>query len=273
MSARRKVVYLDVETTGTDPWKDRVVEASFLLVPRGEEPRATPWTFRCKPPIPISPGATEVHGITDDDLDQLPGFDFHAEEVQALLDGAVLVGYNIRKFDSILLDRELRMAGQPGLERDAESGKITQPEVDLLALWHLVEPRTLEGALLRFLGMIPGDFEAHGAEDDVGVLPGLLAAMEAEFFGDREEPQDWEELAAMCVPEGEMDRAGKFTMDEEGVLRIAFGQHSGTAWNRIPKDYLEWMMRPSNDFAPDTLAIVRRVLVKREELARRRRRK
>ena len=158
------LLYFDLETTSADPWTCRIVEMAFL--PIGNWHERAPLVTRVSPGVPIPPEASEIHGIRDGDVADLPGFEAHAGRVQELVDEAVLVGYNSRTFDSIIIDRELRMAGQPGLKRDPERPeRITHPEIDLLQLWHQLEPRTLQGALARFLsGELP-NYQAHSAAE------------------------------------------------------------------------------------------------------------
>lgn len=278
----RRLLWLDCETTSVDPWSCRVIEVA-LFATEADGALATmtkPWVFRCNPGVPIDPGATEAHGIRDADLvNERPFADF-AVEVQALLAGTVIAGYNVRSFDSILIDRELRLAGQPGLERN-EQGKIVQPELDLFRLWKEMEPRSLEGAFKRFLGEAPAGFKAHGAQDDVAHLPELLNGMATALH--KCWPASPEEigteaellaLAKMCVPDGEVDRDGKFKRDEKGVVRITFGKYGpggtdcdhpdGTAASRLPTSYLDWMATKATDMPEDARAVARWFMEKRQ---------
>ena len=64
----RPLAIFDLETTGPDSSYDRIVEISILkLVPNGEPLH---WTRRVNPGIRISPGATAIHGIRDEDVAQ-----------------------------------------------------------------------------------------------------------------------------------------------------------------------------------------------------------
>jgi len=57
----RPLAILDLETTGTDPKADRIVEISILKLMPGEQPDHR--TRRVNPGIPIPAAATEIHGI------------------------------------------------------------------------------------------------------------------------------------------------------------------------------------------------------------------
>lgn len=240
-------VFFDLETTSADPYSAHIVEAAFV------EPGFSRLVLRCRPPCPIQPEATRAHGIRDEDAASWPPFSDFAASVQALVDGAVICGYNIRRFDTVILDRELVGAGQLGLQKDTD-GNIVHREVDLYRLWQELEPRTLAGALGRFLGGLPGGFKAHGAEADTEVLPGLLEGM------GRALPEvGWgtDGLVQLCRPKNEVDRSGKFRRESDGGIRFAFGKHEGELANSQP-GYLQWML--GGGFPPDTLSVCRRLL-------------
>ncbi|MFC2062667.1 exonuclease domain-containing protein [Chloroflexota bacterium] len=62
----RPLAFIDVETTGLNPYVDRIVELSILKIhPDGSEEYKS---HRVNPEIPIPPVATTVHGITDADV-------------------------------------------------------------------------------------------------------------------------------------------------------------------------------------------------------------
>jgi len=72
LKLERPIAFIDVETTGTNPHSDRVVELSILRIqPDGKEEYKS---HRVNPGVPIPPEATAVHGITDADVANLPAF-------------------------------------------------------------------------------------------------------------------------------------------------------------------------------------------------------
>ncbi|MFP3947117.1 MAG: exonuclease domain-containing protein [Longimicrobiales bacterium] len=245
-----RAFFFDLETTGTDPYGDRVVEIAAVVADRhgaGWEVVAR-WQHLVHPGRFIPEAATAVHGISDDDVADAPIFEELAPQIQEAVRGCVLVGYNIRAFDTVLLDRELRLAGEDGLERD-EWDRIVVPEVDLYEVWRRSEPRTLEEALFRFAGIDLGD-RAHGAEADTEGLPDLTVGM-ARTFG-----LDLEEMAELSTPEWEVDRDGRFRR-EDGEVVFNFGKHRGAPAASAP-DYLQWML--TSDFPPETKAFCRLIL-------------
>jgi DNA polymerase-3 subunit epsilon len=234
------ILFLDIESTGLDTSQDRIIE--LCLYPMGGSPSSR----RFDPEVPIPSEATAVHGITDADVRGMPKFRQVAASVQVLIAGKTLCGYSLRRFDSLILDAELRRAGQPGLSRD-EHGRLEVPEIDLYELWHRHEPRTLVGAAKRFAGIDLED--AHSAMADTAVLPRVLAGMVGAFDLAGMSADD---LCALSIPEGEVDRDGKFKRREDGVVVFNMGKHFGQPTARHP-EFLRWML--SKDFSAETKAV------------------
>lgn len=242
----KPIVFLDVESTGLDPLNDRIVE--LCLLPMGGELKVR----RFNPEIPISAETTAFHGITDADVLDCPPFRQRAASIQQIVDGAVLCGYNIRRFDSVILDAELRRAGQPGLSRDA-AGKLTVQEIDLYQIWARHEPRSLIAAAKQFADI---DLEnAHSAAADTEVLPKVLEGM-LFGFGIKGIPID--ELCALCIPEGEVDRDGKFKRLADGTIVFNVGQSTKGKPVTSDSGFLEWMLK--KDFTDETKAYARQFL-------------
>jgi len=105
----RPLVFFDLETTGVDTKTDRIVELALIrLSPHGD---VLERVRRFNPEMPIPPGATAVHGISDDDVKDEATFGQRARALSALLDGCDLAGFNILRFDLPLLDNEFHRAG------------------------------------------------------------------------------------------------------------------------------------------------------------------
>lgn len=239
----KDLVYFDLETTDSDPNTARIVQGAF------SSPGKEPLVFTCNPGVPIEPGAQEAHGISMADVADEEGFDYWAGRVQALVQGSVLVGYNCRRFDTVILHNELKRVGHKGLKTDA-FGDIVHPEIDLYLCWLKMEPRTLVGALDRFGLKI--DFDAHDAWEDTRVLDPLMYRMLGKFG------VDLEKMVSTSNPEDEIDRDGKLRRREDGKVELSFGKHSGVPLERVPRDYLRWITEAN--FSDSTKAAVRRFL-------------
>src|SRR5690606_17767035 len=134
---------------------------------------------------------------------------------------------------------------------------IDFPEIDLYQVWQRSEPRTLAGAVKRFLGRDLED--AHTAAADTEVLSELLAEM-IETLGVK---ADTGTLVALSKPPEMVDRDGKFIRREDGVICFNIGNKRGEPASS-DEGFLRWML--GKDFSPETKAIAKKLL-RGEEVA------
>jgi len=111
--APMRVAFIDVETTGTDPKLDRVIEIAIVIGERGEV--MTRHTWLMNPERPISKESTEVHGIRDEDVADKPTFAALASEIAGVLRGLLPAAYNA-SFDRAFLHAEMDRAGYEDAE-------------------------------------------------------------------------------------------------------------------------------------------------------------
>ena len=108
LNLRRPIVFFDLETTGTNISRDRIVEISIVKVmPDGTE---IVKTRRVNPEMPIPAEATAIHHITDDDVRNEPTFRQIAKSLAQLFIGCDIAGFNSNRFDIPLLDQEFQRA-------------------------------------------------------------------------------------------------------------------------------------------------------------------
>ena len=235
----RPLIIFDLETTGTDPATDRIVEISALRVSPdgGRESR----TRRINPERPIPAGATAVHGIRDEDVRDEPTFRQIARGLLEFLGDADLAGFNVLRFDLPLLDREFRDCG-------LDLGVAARRVVDAMTIYHRMERRDLSAAVSFYLGRSHDG--AHTAEADVTATAEVLEA-QLERYPDL--PHGVEELDAWMRggrADG-VDRSGKFVW-KDGEAVLAFGKHQGKTLRQVAQEnpgYLEWVAK--SDFPPD----------------------
>lgn len=256
-----RLLAFDCETTGVDPLEDRIVQLAMMRFEPIEPSESNGYrhfkivsrfSAMYNPGRSIPAAATAQHGITDEDVRDKPAFEEDAGTVQEMVlpsngEPAVLMGHNIRRFDSPLLDAELRRNGQPGLLKDG--ARIVHPEIDTWRVWVEQEPRTLEGALWRFRKERLEN--AHEADADteaaVDVLDGMVSVWNLGL----------EDFINISQPDGEVDRAGKLKLDDEGHVCLAFGKHDGTPAEDVDVGYFQWMSKA--DFPDETMHILRRL--------------
>jgi DNA polymerase-3 subunit epsilon len=244
----RALAVIDLETTGIDPQKDRIVEIGVLkLLPAGGREQLT---RRINPGMPIPPGATAVHGISDADVAGAPRFEEIADALLALLDGCDFCGFNLKRFDLRVLHAEFARAGRT-LSLEGRS------VIDAMEIFHRYEPRDLGAAVRFYLGREHSG--AHSASGDVQATAQVLDAMLARYAG---LPRTVTGLHQHFVDPGCVDSDGFFAR-VGGQLRFAKGKYRGQPLDHVAAtrpDYLEWMLRES--LFGDTRAIVKEALAR-----------
>lgn len=244
----RPLAVFDIESTGTDPFQDRIVELCIVrLFPSGDRDVRT---LRINPGIPIPEGAAAIHGIRDADVAACPSFADLAPEILRLFDSCDLAGYNVLRFDIPMLTEEFRRAR---LTFPMEGRRVIDPQ----RIFHRREPRDLTAAVALYCGR-PHE-NAHGAEADalatLNVIEGQLA-----HYPDL--PRDAAGLDRYCNPRHPSwaDRSGRLRW-ENGDIVINFGSRKGDRLRdlvRTNSSFLKWMLK--GNFPSDTQAIVRDAL-------------
>lgn len=248
----RPLVCFDLETTGVSVERDRIVEIAMVRI----EPGGERSTFRSlvNPGMPIPPGATAVHGISDADVRDAPRFEQIVDRILEMLDGADLAGYNTGRFDIPLLTAELARTG-----REAEMAG--RRHFDAFKIFVRMEPRTLTAAYSKYCGAELAD--AHSALADVEATLEVLDA-QLERYSDL--PRDPDGLHRFCNPdEGRyVDTTRKFAWDDNGRAVFTFGKHRDRSLEEVAaesRDYLEWML--GKDFSDEVAKILREALAGR----------
>lgn len=244
------VAIIDVETTGINPDKDRVIE---FAVQKGLDSNGYSQSWRVNPGIPIPAGASAVHGIYDDDVKDKPPFAALIPVIQKIIAGTdIIVGYNL-EFDLRCIASEFRRAGAEPLEI---SKKL---QIDPLKIWRHFEPRKLEDAVRRFVG--EEHESAHSAEGDVAATGKVLKGMLKQFGLGQ---MSWIEVANILEPErSSWVGPSSHLRWKEGAVVINFGRNSGRTLHDIfdEKDgYFDWILK--QDFPAHVKIIVREVAIR-----------
>lgn len=244
LNLKNPLVFFDVETTGVNISRDRIVEISFLKVfPNGDEEIKT---RRVNPGMPIPPEATAVHGITDEDVKDCPTFSQIAKSLAANLEGCDLAGFNSNRFDVPMLAEEFLRAG---VDFDMSKRKF----IDVQIIFHRKEPRTLEAAYKFYCQKEMVD--AHSAEADVKATYEVLKS-QLQHYPDLEN-----DVEALSKEYGSFkdnaDFAGRIVFDENGKEVFNFGKHKGKQVSHILQrepSYYAWMM--DGDFPLNTKQVL-----------------
>lgn len=244
----RPLAVFDIESTGVNPSRDRIVEISVIkLFPDGTRQSTT---RRLNPGIPIPPAVTAIHGISDADVANEPFFADIALKLYNYLADCDLAGYNITTFDVPLLECEFKRAG---LEFDLSQRKI----VDAYNIFCKLYPRTLTAAYKFFCGK--DLVNAHGAAaDTAATLEVLLGQLDKHS----ELPGSVEQLAAasdLAGPDA-VDRTRRFKWNGDEVV-VNFGKNSGRTLKDLAENdpgFLRWIIK--NDFPDDVKEIASNAL-------------
>ena len=232
LNLKRPLIFFDLETTGVDAAKDRIVEISMVKVaPDGTREVKT---RRLNPQMPIPPQATQVHGITDEDVKDCPTFAMIAKSLAAYVKGCDIAGFNSNKFDIPVLAEEFLRAG---VDADLKRCKF----VDVQTIFHKMEQRTLSAAYKFYCDK---DLEnAHSAEADIMATYEVLMA-QLDRYPDRLQ-NDIDFLSEFSEQARCADYAGKIVYNEQDEEVFAFGKHKGLRVCDVfesEPSYYSWIM-------------------------------
>lgn len=250
LTLKRPLLFFDIEATGLDTSRDRIVELSYIKVsPDGSEKAQT---MRFNPTIPISAEATAVNGITDEDVAQCPTFADKAAELARVFSGCDIAGYNSNHFDVPMLVEEFIRAG---VEFDVSACNL----VDVQGIYHKMEKRTLAAAYQFYCHK---DLEnAHTAMADTRATLEVLRA-QLDHYGDQI-PHSIEGLAEFSRFNKNVDLAGRIIYDDKGTPVFNFGKHRGRPVEWVVKNepgFISWMLQA--DFPQNTKQALTRLYLK-----------
>ena len=279
LNLQRPLLFFDLESTGLNIATDGIIEISFVkALPGVSEPqvktwKVKPWDYARRVQIPITPGASAVNGVKDEDLKDCPRFIEILPEVAGWLKDSDLAGFNSAKFDLPLLAEEIERARAYCEER------ATRPEsrekalsmlacidgidlhgkkmVDVQSIYHHMEPRNLRAAYRFYCG--GKDFEnAHTAEADTLATYEVLKAQLDRYA----EPEEYREevlrndvgaLSKYGVRSQALDYASRLYLNDDGEAVISFGKHKGKTAREVylaEPSYFSWIA--NGEFTLDT---------------------
>lgn len=246
LNLTKPIVFFDLETTGVNIAKDRVVEISILKVfPNGNKESKT-WLVN--PEIEIPKEASDIHGITNEKLVTEPTFKELAPQINELIGDADLAGFNSNRFDIPLLAEELLRAG---IDFDMNNRKA----VDVQTIFHKKEQRTLGAGYQFYCGKeLVG---AHGAEADTNATYEILLA-QVEKYEDLE--NSVEALSEFSTHGKRADFAGFILFNDKDQEIFSFGKYKGRTVEEVLKEnpgYNAWIQNA--DFPLYTKKVLREI--------------
>ena len=227
----KPICFFDLETTGIDITKDRIVEISILKVyPNGNKESKT-WLVN--PTIPIPKAASDVHGITDERVAGEPTFKELAKQIHNMIKDSDLAGYNSDRFDIPLLAEEMLRA-----EVDFDLGN--RVSVDVQTIFHKMEQRTLSAAYKFYCGK--DLIDAHTASADTNATYEILKA-QLDRYDNLE--NNIKKLSEFTYRKQIADFAGFIGYNAKGEEIFTFGKHKGKRVEDIFDEepgYFGWLL-------------------------------
>jgi len=258
----RDIVFFDIESTGLNVMKDRIVQIAFIKHKQdGSEPEELEYLIN--PGIPISPEAMAVHGIKPEDVANKPTFQQLAQEMFDWIGDSDLGGYNSDRFDIPMLMEEFFRAG---LEFDLDKRR----HIDVQRIFYKMQPRTLKAAYKYFCDAKLEN--AHDALADVratvDVFLGQLKKYDGVDYEDgdgfvTEAPikNDMEAVYQFTTDTRMLDATNRLKYDNEGTVVFNFGKYVGKPVAELlynDRQYLNWILE--KDFSTQVKHIVKRLV-------------
>ena len=274
LNLTKPLVIFDLETTGLDLVKDRIIQISFIKVmPNGQEERGDELI---NPEKPIDPQITQLTGISNEDVKDKPTFKQLAQKLAQKFLGCDFAGFNSNNFDIPLLAEEFLRAG---IDFDFSRSRL----IDACAIFRKMERRNLAAAYKFYCGRkMEEDFEAHRADQDTEatyrVLMGQLDKYAPGANEDSEKvlENNMDALADFSKMNNNVDFAGRIiwaeqkdgkgnpVLDKDGTPKMIevfnFGKHKGLPVAdvlHIDPGYYNWIL--SGDFTYNTKQVLTRI--------------
>ncbi len=230
LTLNKPIVFFDLETTGVNIAKDRIVEISILKVhPNGNKESKT-WLVN--PEMVIPPEVVAIHGITNEKVVTEPTFAELAKEISQLIEGADLAGFNSNRFDIPLLAEEFLRVG---IDFDMKN----RVGIDVQVIYHKKEQRTLSAAYKFYCDKELED--AHSAEADTNATYEILKA-QLDKYDDLE--NDVKFLNEFSSHKKRADFAGFIMFNEKDEEVFTFGKYKGKKVQDVlekDKGYYSWI--------------------------------
>jgi DNA polymerase-3 subunit epsilon len=274
LNLNKPLVIFDLETTGLDLVKDRVIQISYIKVyPDGKEERGDELI---NPEKHIEPIITQLTGISDETVKDKPTFKQLAQTLADKFAGSDFAGFNSNNFDIPLLAEEFLRAG---IDFDFSKSKL----IDACTIFRKMERRNLASAYKFYCGRkMEEDFEAHRADQDTeATYRVLMGQLDKYAPGANEDPEkvlenDMQMLAEFSKMNKNVDFAGRIVwgevkdasgnpvLDEKGEPKMIevfnFGKYKGMPVIDVLKrdpGYYGWILQ--GDFTYNTKQVLTRI--------------
>lgn len=250
LNLKKPIIFFDLETTGLDVSRDRIVELCYIKIESNGNEEAR--SMRLNPEMHIPEQSSKVHGIYDADVRDCPTFKDISESLAQTFRGCDLAGFNSNRFDIPMLAEEF---ARVGVDMDFSECQM----IDVQNIYHRLEQRTLVAAYKYYCGK---DLDnAHSALADTRATLEVLEAQLDKYPNELQ--NDVSFLAEFSRKENNVDLAGRFVYDVNHNEIVNFGKYKGKSIKEVfQKDpgYYGWMMQ--GDFPQNTKQVLTRLRLK-----------
>ena len=246
LKLERPIIFLDIEATGLNPRLDKIIQIALIKV--FPDNRRENYSCLINPEMPIPQDIVRMTKISQEDVEKEETFFKKSEEIFDFLKGCDLAGFNLLRFDLLLLQEEFRRA-KIKFEWDGIN------VIDVQKIFHKKEPRNLHAAFRFYC-----DKEMSNPHDALVDAQATLEILESQLERYSDLPKVISELAVFCKEERFVDNQGRLHW-KDGEVAIGFGKYKGKLLRELvgnSKDYLNWIV--NSDFPEDTKKIIKEAL-------------
>lgn len=246
MKLERPIITVDTESTGLDTNKDRIIQ--IAAIKRYPDGRKEEKEYLINPTIPISPEASEVHGIYDKDVVDKPTFKQLANAMREWFYGCDISGFNTDRFDCNILIAEMEREGLSFLDWDCFF-------VDTMKVYREFYPNTQEAIYERFFGEKLDN--AHNALADCRASDRILEKLIKDNFENDPTPEEIDLL--LQGDHLRVDIGGFLYKDLEGVVRWNFSKNKDLPIRKYDS-FNDWFLK--QDFPLESKNKLKQVIEK-----------
>jgi len=258
----RDLVFFDIEATGLNVLKDRIIQIALIKYPKGGGDPIE-MEMMINPGVPISPESFAVHGISAEDVSNKPTFQQVSQEIFDFIGDADLSGYNLNRFDVPMLMEEFERVG---MSLDIGNRRI----IDVQTIFYKMEPRTLVAAYRFYC-----DKDLEGAHDALADVKATAAVLKGQIEKYKERDfklpsgeilktpvrNDMSSLYDFSHNKQSVDVTNRLKYNADGVVIFNFGKYIGQPVGQVlsrDKQYYHWILE--KDFSVQVKNAVQKIL-------------
>lgn len=246
---KKPIIFFDLETTGTDVVRDKIVEITILRIDANQQESLH--TYLINPERPIPPAVSKIHHITDEMVKDKPTFKAIAHTLYNHFEGADIAGFNALKFDIPLLAEEF-------LRCNIDFSMKNRNIIDVQVIFHKMEQRNLAAAYKFYCKK---ELEnPHSSKADTVATYEILKA-QLDYYPQL--PKTIKELSQFSSHHRHADLFGHIIFNDKNEEVFNFGKYKGQPVAEVLKKdsgYYGWLQNA--DFPLYTKKIITEIILR-----------